>query len=135
MDFRSPRVTRATGRGCTATEGRFTGFIVKGGPPDPGGVDTLLLGIDAGCMPVLDPLFDDGRCPNLQSLFERGGHAPMAPQIPPWTPSAWSSLYTGVYPGKHGVFDFVHHEEYGWSLSNATHVNAPTTGTISTTMR
>lgn len=88
-------------------------------------MDTLLLGIDAGCMPVLDPLFDDGRCPNLQSLFEGGSHAPMASQIPPWTPSAWPSMYTGVNPGKHGVYDFVHYDGYDWSLSNATHVQAP----------
>jgi predicted AlkP superfamily phosphohydrolase/phosphomutase len=83
---------------------------------------TLLVGIDAACSSVLDPLFDDGATPHLRALFEDSVTADLESQIPPWTPSAWPSLYTGVNPGKHGVFDFLHFEGYDWDVVNATHV-------------
>ncbi|USZ68088.1 alkaline phosphatase family protein [Halorussus salilacus] len=89
-------------------------------------VDTLLLGLDAGCRSVLDPLFEDGAVPNLRSLFENGADGPLRSQIPPWTPSAWPSVYTGVNPGKHGVFGFLTFDGYDWDVVNATHVRERT---------
>jgi predicted AlkP superfamily phosphohydrolase/phosphomutase len=83
---------------------------------------TLLVGIDAACRSVLDPLFDEGVTPHLRELFEDGVATDLESQIPPWTPSAWPSLYTGVNPGKHGAFDFLHFEGYDWDVVNRTHV-------------
>jgi len=82
-------------------------------------LDTLLIGIDAGCLPVFRRLFDEGRLPAIESLCERGFTAPLESQIPPWTPSAWPSLYTGVNPGKHGVYGFVTYEGYDWRVVSA----------------
>ncbi|WP_235853521.1 alkaline phosphatase family protein [Halosimplex salinum] len=82
-------------------------------------VNTLLVGIDAGCLPVFRRLFDEGRLPALESLCSEGVAAPMESQIPPWTPSAWPSLYTGVNPGKHGVYGFVTYEGYDWRVVTA----------------
>ncbi|UPM42883.1 alkaline phosphatase family protein [Halocatena salina] len=84
-------------------------------------LQTLLIGIDAGCRSVLEPLFDQNQLPNLQRLFG-GASGALESQIPPWTASAWPSLYTGTNPGKHGVFDFLAFEGYEWSVVNATHV-------------
>ncbi|WP_433623762.1 alkaline phosphatase family protein [Halomicrococcus sp. NG-SE-24] len=83
-------------------------------------LQTLLVGIDAGCRSVLDPLFEDGALPNLQSILDDGTAAPLESQVPPWTPSAWPSLYTGVNPGKHGVFGFLDFDGYDWDVVNAT---------------
>ena len=88
-------------------------------------VETLLVGIDAGCRSVLDPLVEAGALPNLASVFETGVVGRLESQIPPWTPSAWPSLYTGVNPGKHGVFGFLAFEGYDWDVVNATHVREP----------
>ncbi|KTG10450.1 phosphodiesterase [Haloprofundus marisrubri] len=87
---------------------------------------TLLVGLDAACLPVLRPLFDDGDLPTLRSLFDDGATAPLESQIPPWTASAWPSLYTGKNPGKHGVFDFLSFDGYEWDIVNSTDVKART---------
>ena len=89
-------------------------------------MQTLLIGLDAACFPVLQPLFDDGELPNLEAIFEAGATDSLESQIPPWTASAWPSLYTGMNPGKHGVFDFLRFEGYDWSIVNATDVRQRT---------
>ena len=82
----------------------------------------LVVGIDAGCRSVLEPLFDAGEVPTIERLFETGASGPLESQIPPWTASAWPSLYTGKNPGKHGVYDFLSFDGYDWDVVNATHV-------------
>jgi predicted AlkP superfamily phosphohydrolase/phosphomutase len=89
-------------------------------------METLLVGLDAGCRSVLDPLFEADALPNLESVFETGAIGPLESQVPPWTPSAWPSLYTGVNPGKHGVFGFLTFDGYDWDVVNATHVRERT---------
>ncbi len=85
-------------------------------------VRTLLVGIDAACHRVLEPLIAAGATPTLERIVTAGTAAPLASQHPPWTPSAWPSLYTGVNPGKHGVFGFLAFDGYDWDVVNRTHV-------------
>ncbi|MCU4742680.1 alkaline phosphatase family protein [Natronoglomus mannanivorans] len=80
-------------------------------------MDTLLIGIDAGCLPVFERLFADGRIPTIERLCTDGACGPLESQIPPWTPSAWPSLYTGTNPGKHGATGFVHYDGYDWHVT------------------
>ncbi|RQH00374.1 alkaline phosphatase family protein [Natrarchaeobius oligotrophus] len=82
----------------------------------------LVVGIDAGYRPVLEPLFESGATPTLERLFESGVSGPLESQIPPWTASAWPSIYTGKNPGKHGVYDFLSFDGYDWNVVNSTHV-------------
>ncbi|WP_135805509.1 alkaline phosphatase family protein [Halorussus marinus] len=89
-------------------------------------MQTLLVGLDAACFPVLRPLFEDGALPHLESLFDDGATGRLESQIPPWTASAWPSLYTGTNPGKHGVFDFLRFDGYDWDIVNATDVRQRT---------
>ena len=86
------------------------------------GPQLLLIGLDAGSLPVLESLFDRDRLPTLERLFDTGASGPLESQIPPWTASAWPSMYTGKNPGKHGVFDFLSFDGYDWEVVNATHV-------------
>ncbi len=88
------------------------------------GPDLILVGIDAGCFSVLDPLVEAGSIPTIDRLLSAGTSGTLESQIPPWTGSAWPSLYTGVNPGKHGVFDFLTFDGYDWDVINATHVRA-----------
>ncbi|WIV66796.1 alkaline phosphatase family protein [Natrialbaceae archaeon AArc-T1-2] len=85
-------------------------------------LELLVVGLDAGCQPVLERLFEAGDAPTLRRLFEIGASGPLESQIPPWTASAWPSLYTGKNPGKHGVYDFLSFDGYDWDVVNATHV-------------
>ncbi len=87
---------------------------------------TLLIGIDAACHRVLNPLFERGELPTLSSVFESGVSSPLESQIPPWTASAWPSLYTGMNPGKHGVFSFLSFDGYDWDVVNSTDVRERT---------
>jgi predicted AlkP superfamily phosphohydrolase/phosphomutase len=81
-------------------------------------MDVLLIGIDAGCPPVFERLYERDAIPNLRALCEGKGatSGPLESQIPPWTPSAWPSIYTGVNPGKHGVYGFVDYDGYDWKV-------------------
>ncbi|WP_254861834.1 alkaline phosphatase family protein [Halovivax gelatinilyticus] len=90
------------------------------------GLETLLVGIDAACERVLDPLFAADELPTLASIFGRGASGPLESQVPPWTASAWPSMYTGMNPGKHGVFSFLSFEGYDWDVVNATDVKERT---------
>ncbi len=83
---------------------------------DSAGVDTLLIGIDSGCLPVFERLFADGDLPNIEALCSDGLAIPLESQIPPWTPSAWPSMYTGVNPGKHGVYTFTGFDGYDFHV-------------------
>ena len=76
---------------------------------------TLLIGLDAACMAYLDPLLEAGKLPNLKDLIERGSYGKLRSVMPPITPAAWSSIITGVNPGKHGVYEWVKRrsDEYG----------------------
>ncbi|WP_245998477.1 alkaline phosphatase family protein [Halalkalicoccus subterraneus] len=85
-------------------------------------MDTLLIGIDAACQPVFDRLSETDSIPHIESIIEEGTSGPLESQIPPWTPSAWPSMYTGVNPGKHGVFGFVDYDGYDWEVVTANHV-------------
>jgi len=91
---------------------------------DTSGMRTLVVGLDGVCLSVLEPMFDDGELPALKSLSERSATGPLESQLPPWTPSAWPSLYTGKNPGKHGVYDFLQFDGYDWDVVNRSHVKA-----------
>ncbi|SFC19217.1 Predicted phosphohydrolase or phosphomutase, AlkP superfamily [Halobiforma haloterrestris] len=82
------------------------------------GLETLVVGIDAGCLPVFERLFEAGCVPTIERLCSEGATAPLESQIPPWTPSAWPSIYTGVNPGKHGAIGFVGYDGYDWHVTS-----------------
>jgi predicted AlkP superfamily phosphohydrolase/phosphomutase len=92
---------------------------VEGDPPL---MKTLLIGLDAASPDIIDGLFESGTIPNIQSVYEDGVDGPLRSQVPPWTASAWPSMYTGVNPGKHGVYDFLYFEGYDWDIVNRTRV-------------
>jgi predicted AlkP superfamily phosphohydrolase/phosphomutase len=76
----------------------------------------VVIGID-GMDPVLLRRFmDAGSMPNFQALANEGTFVPLGTSNPPQSPVAWSTFITGMDPGGHGVFDFVHRDPstYAW---------------------
>ncbi len=72
------------------------------------GKKVIVLGIDA-----MDPGFLERHwdaLPNLDRLRRTGDFQRMGTTIPPQSPVAWSTFITGLDPGGHGVFDFVHRD-------------------------
>lgn len=65
---------------------------------------TLVLGFDALDFRHLDAFADS--LPNFSALRSNGVEAPLRSTFPPWTGSAWPSMYTGTDPSHHGVYSF-----------------------------
>ena len=66
----------------------------------------VVLGIDG-----MDPGFLERHwadLPHLDRLRRDGGFRRLGTTIPPQSPVAWSTFITGLDPGGHGIFDFVH---------------------------
>lgn len=66
----------------------------------------FIFGIDSASWRLIDKWAGQGKLPNFKRILDKGSHADLMSTIPPLTPCAWSSFYTGLNPGKHGVFDF-----------------------------
>jgi predicted AlkP superfamily phosphohydrolase/phosphomutase len=69
---------------------------------------TLILGFDAFDPTVFERLAEKGKLPNLTRYVEVGAYARFAVANPPQTEVSWTSIATGLNPGGHGIFDFVH---------------------------
>jgi predicted AlkP superfamily phosphohydrolase/phosphomutase len=68
----------------------------------------IVLGVDG-----MDPDFLEAHwasLPNLNRLRHAGGFRRLGTSIPPQSPVAWSNFITGMDPGGHGIFDFVHRD-------------------------
>ena len=79
----------------------------------PGSTDgsrTIVLGFDALDFRYLDRYRDS--LPNFTRLREVGVEAELRSTFPPWTGSAWPSMYTGTDPSHHGVYGFVKYDGY-----------------------
>lgn len=90
---------------------------------------TVLIGLDGATFTILDPLMEDGTMPFLRDFAAAGARAPLRTIMPPLTPPAWTSLMTGLRPGRHGVFDFFQKEAPGsehYALAVSQDIQAPT---------
>lgn len=65
----------------------------------------LLIGLDSAPLSLLLPWMARGYLPNLKKIFDAGSYGNLFSNIPV-TPVAWSTIYTGKNPGKHGVIGF-----------------------------
>ena len=70
----------------------------------------VILGIDGMDPVLLETLVDDGRMPNFSRLMARGDFSPLETSVVPQSPVAWSTFITGMDPGGHGIFDFLHRD-------------------------
>ena len=66
----------------------------------------LLLGLDGITYSVLKPAFEAGHMPRYKELLDRSASGILTSTVPPYTPPGWTSIFTGVNPGKHGIFGF-----------------------------
>jgi len=58
---------------------------------------TLLIWVDVGGFQTIDPILEAGELPNLQELIDDGFRGTLSISIAPWTPTAWTSLTTGKF--------------------------------------
>src|SRR5690554_622011 len=71
---------------------------------------TLILGLDAFDPHIFERLHEQGRLPTLGKYVGSGGYARFGVSNPPQSEVSWTSIATGLNPGGHGLFDFVHRD-------------------------
>jgi len=76
----------------------------------PYGRKVIVLGFDGLDYDLTRTMIAAGRLPGFARLAGSGGFAPLGTSIPPQSPVAWSSFITGLDPGGHGIYDFVHRD-------------------------
>ena len=85
----------------------------------------IVIGVDG-----MDPVFLENHwssLPNLNRLRREGDFKRLATTIPPQSPVAWTSVITGMDPGGHGIFDFVHRNpSTRMPMSSMAEVTEPT---------
>jgi predicted AlkP superfamily phosphohydrolase/phosphomutase len=81
----------------------------RAGPPAPHH-KLIVLGIDGMDPLLLQRFIATGEMPHFAALAERGSFLPLQTSIPPQSPVAWANLITGMNPGGHGLFDFIHRD-------------------------
>lgn len=72
---------------------------------------TVVLGIDALDKKLMDRWMAEGRLPHFKQLAEQGHYSALESTHPPMSPTAWSSMITGLNPGKTGIFDFIKRQD------------------------
>ena len=67
----------------------------------------LILGLDGSTWDLFSKFAEDGTMPRLAELLKRGTSSDLVTLVPPVTAISWTSFFTGLNPGKHGVFEFL----------------------------
>jgi len=71
------------------------------------GLKLLIIGLDGATPQVFFPLLEGGKLPAFSMLLQNGVRGNLESTIPPLTPTAWTTMMTGVSPASHGLFDFI----------------------------
>jgi hypothetical protein len=88
----------------------WRGGAATGAPRYPRVVVLGIDGLDPKILRETIALFPE-RMQNFRALIERGGLNELGTTTPPQSPVAWSSFITGLDPGGHGIFDFMHRDK------------------------
>lgn len=71
---------------------------------------TVIVGFDSFDPVNFEKLAEAGKMPNLEKFTKNNGYSRLEVCSPPQTEVSWTSIATGVDPGSHGIFDFVHRD-------------------------
>ena len=81
-----------------------------GGQKAQRGTQVIVLGFDGLDYDLTRQLIAAGRMPAFARLASSGTFAALGTTVPPQSPVAWSTFITGLDPGGHGIFDFIHRD-------------------------
>lgn len=71
----------------------------------------VIFGLDSMSWDIVDRVSE--AMPVLTRLRREGASGTLVSTLPPITPVAWTSLVTGMGPGRHGIYEFVHRSSSG----------------------
>jgi len=99
------------GWGCGGREASDPGRGTAGAAGRRGRV--VVIGIDGADWSVIRPLVESGRMPSFERLLREGASGILHSMEPSASPSLWTTIATGVGPGRHGIHGFVVPAEEG----------------------
>ncbi len=70
----------------------------------------VILAVDGLDPKLLEEFMAAGHLPNFKELASQGDFKPLQTTMPPLSPVAWSTFITGMDPGGHAIFDFIHRD-------------------------
>ncbi len=91
----------------------------------------MVLGIDGMDPQLVKQYMRQGKMPNTRKLVEMGDFRTLKTSIPPQSPVAWANFITGMNPGGHGIFDFIHRDPETFTPYLSTSRTFPPKKTIS----
>lgn len=69
--------------------------------------EVWIIGLDGGDWDILGPVIDAGHMPNLKKLRDEGAWGRLRSEMPLLSPVIWTSIATGRTPDRHGVTWFM----------------------------
>ena len=66
----------------------------------------IIIGLDGASADLVKKFMNEGIMPNLLKLKKKGVFAKAMPTIPTHTPTNWTTISTGAWPGTHGITGF-----------------------------
>lgn len=81
----------------------------------------IVIGLDGATFDYIVPMCNQGKLPNFKFLLDSGAYAALESVFTPFTAMAWSSLLSGMNPGKTGIFDALRRKPGTYDLE-ATHL-------------
>lgn len=86
----------------------------------------IVIGLDGADYELIKFLVENGDLPTFRILFNEGFYARLKATIPPFTAPSWTTITTGVNPGKHGIFDFARYDAFlKMTVNTSKDVKAP----------
>ena len=87
----------------------------------------IVIGLDCLSPKLTMKFAGEGILPNMKRLMDRGIFTKALPCFPTWTPTNWTTIATGAYPGTHSVFMWGTHktgnsfekDERSWAMSSS----------------
>ncbi|MHB1392542.1 MAG: alkaline phosphatase family protein [Clostridia bacterium] len=66
----------------------------------------FVFGIDGASYSLMNRLINEDKLPNFKKLIQSGISGKLNSVVPPHTAPGWMSAFSGVNPGKHGIYQF-----------------------------
>lgn len=80
-------------------------------------IKVILVGIDGASWNLILPWVKKGELPGFNKIIKRGCQGVLESLIPPISPPAWTSIFTGVNPSKHGIYSFIKRKKDSYFLT------------------
>lgn len=85
----------------------------------------IIIGIDAADYQLTRELMERGDLPRLSTIRDQSHFSCLKSVIPPNTAPGWTSITTGVNPGKHGIYYFYNFSTSPPTIANSTNTSTP----------